>query len=81
MTEWLFANWQIPAVIIGLLVIVAPRIAHLLPSLSGWRGGSTEPSQDELVHAYRLLLDHLDDAPARDALTESVWPAIGRYRP
>lgn len=78
MTEWLFANWQVPAVIAGLIVIIAPRIVGVIGS---WRSKSTVPTQDELVHAYRLLLDHLDDAPARDALTESVWPAIGRYRP
>ena len=80
MFNFFAANWQLLAVAAGLLLILAPRVAHLLPTTGGWFETDATPSQDDLVHAYRLLLDHLDDAPAQGALTDAVWPAIGRYR-
>ena len=83
MLDLLIANWQLIAVGVGLALIVVPRLGGVASVVRGWLpsvGGAAKPSQDDLVHAYRLLCDNLAESQTTKALADLVWPAIGRYR-
>lgn len=82
MLDLLTQNWQLVAVAVGLLLIVVPRLGGVMSAVRAWfpSGGAAKPSQHELVDAYRLLIDSLGDDQAAKALTDHVWPSIGRYR-
>ena len=83
MFETLIANWQLIAVAVGLALLVVPRLGGVASAVRGWLpsvGGPAKPSQDDLVHAYRLLFDNLAESQTTKALADHVWPAVGRYR-
>ncbi len=79
MTEWLIANWQLPAVVVAILVMLVPRLGGVWQWALGLRPDpvETEATIHQLVDAYTLLRDNLADPEATKALHEHVWPAIG----
>jgi len=84
MIELLTNNWMPIAAGACVLAIVSPYLGGVAKAVGRFvpafgKGG--KPSQDDLVHAYRLLLDNLSDDQATKAMRDHVWPAIGGYRP